>query len=340
MIYKLLFIILFSFSICLYLIKLSSKKKFSTDIQKHSIHKIFIPRLGGLAIYISLVTISFYEFYFNYSNKMAFLSLLLLPIFIAGIVEDIFSNVKPSIRLLASLMSALLFCYFYEPINSIDFPLLDFLMNFEGFKILLTLLAFMAITNSFNLLDGLNGLCTFNYLSVMLSILLIQYFDNLTIMDVNIYALFLPLGFLLLNFPLSKIFLGDSGAYILGFISAFSITVFFNHHHHDYFSWSAILLLIYPITETIFSFIRRFFSNNPIMNPDNSHLHNILFSYFQDKDVILANPIATIVLLPIIIYGPLLGFLFRNNFLFTITSIFTFIFIYIFLYIKFYKKKD
>ena len=269
---------------------------------------------------------------------MTLLALLLSPLFFAGLVEDIFSNVKPSIRLLASFISALLFCYIYQPINSIDFPLFDFLMNFEVFKILLTLLAFMAITNSFNLLDGLNGLCTFTYLSVMLSIILMQYFDNLIIAHVNIYALCLPLGFLLLNFPLSKIFLGDSGAYILGFISAFSITVFFNNHH-DYFSWSAILLLIYPITETIFSFCRRFFSKNAIMNPDNSHLHNILFFYLQDKDIKFANPISTILLLPIITYGPLLGFLFRNNFLFTITSIFIFIFIYIILYIKLYLNR-
>jgi len=311
--------------------------KLNIEIQKHSIHKFYIPRLGGLAIYLTLLIIAFYDFYFDYSNKIALLILILSPLFFAGLVEDIFSNVKPSIRLLASFISALLFCYFYQPINSIDFPYFDYLMNIEGFRILLTLLAFMAITNSFNLIDGLNGLCVLTYTSVLLSILSIQYFDKLIVMDANIYILFIPLGFLFLNFPLSKIFLGDSGAYTLGFIAAYSTTIFFNNHH-DYYSWSAILLLIYPITETIFSSIRRFFSKKAIMSADNNHFHNILFIYLQDKDLKFANPISTIVLFPVIIYGPLLGFLFRNNFLFTIMFIFIFIFLYTLSYIKLYKK--
>jgi UDP-N-acetylmuramyl pentapeptide phosphotransferase/UDP-N-acetylglucosamine-1-phosphate transferase len=128
-------------------------------------------------------------------------------------------------------------------------------------------------------------------------------------------GLSLPLGFFIFNYPFGKIFLGDTGAYLLGFLSSALIIYFFNAHP-QLLSWQAILILIYPVTEVIYTFVRRLGGGLSPLEADNRHLHTFLYQFLTQK-----------------IFGPIANLVLPMNPI----SIFMAIVFYIFLYIGSYK---
>ncbi len=91
------------------------------------------------------------------------------------------------------------------------------------------------------------------------------------------------LGFFLWNYPFGYIFLGDGGAYFLGFISA-TMGVLLVNRHPDVSPWFPLLLLLYPVWETIFSIYRRkFLKKSPPHMPDAIHFHQLLYKRITKK---------------------------------------------------------
>ena len=331
----LFFITLITSILCIYFFHY-----FNLNIKSsHSIHNGDIPRVGGLIIFISLLFITIINFFD--SDKLYFYILIIIcPTFFVAFIEDITQRVKPSIRLIAIIISTFIYIYFFGTINSVDIPLFNFIFSNKLFLYLLTIIAFASLTNALNLIDGLNGLALLNFIVISFTIFFICLNDQLLLNFNTLPIILITSVILFFNFPSAKLFLGDSGAYLLGLLLSIQITNFFNIFSF-YPSWLAILFLIYPITETIFTFVRRIFKKTRISKADNDHMHSYVYKIIKlttcKKLIGNKNSLSTLVLFPIILYGPVFGYFFRFNLKFIVLSIILFIFLYVTFYIYLFK---
>ncbi len=314
------------------------------------LHSGSIPRIGGLPIYLSLliavITQSLFEK--NPSNEYLIFFVCTIPCFVIGIREDITKKVGVKLRLVFTAISALIGIYFLDGlIYSVDLPILDDLLKMQWFGYLLTVFAITGISNAYNIIDGLNGLAGMVGIVSLLAIYYVAYLfgDN--------YILFLAqiliasiLGFLLWNYPKGKIFLGDAGAYLIGFCSGF-LSLLLVDRHAEISPWFALLVNFYPIFETLYSIFRRKISKNQDPTaPDAQHFHSLVYFWMKhrtpksnDKDhklpLWVKNAQASTILwvLPILCAIPAVLF-FDNSFVlksFTFLFAFTYILIYRFL---------
>lgn len=324
------FTLLFSaitFLIIIYFFKyFSSINKFHTRYSAHSIHSELTPRIGGFIIYLLFLVISFL-FDDIFLKDMI---IIFFPLFLISFYEDFFFETKPFIRLFFMLISSILFILFFDPISSIDIPL--FIFDSRFFLIFFTVISIILLTNAFNMIDGLNGLSALTFLSIFFSIYFLdsEYSSGFYL---NKYYLFIPIAvFVLFNFPIAKIFLGDLGSYFLGFyLAALTIKLF---NDPNLLSWNAVLLLIYPVTEITYTFFRRILSLKSPMSPDNKHLHSLVYNWLEKciKKNSIANCLSTLFLLPLIAYGPILSSVFSQNLFIILLLIFIYLICYHFLY--------
>lgn len=263
--------------------KIYQKLGFKTYQALQRIHLNEIPRLGGLIFILSLIGFVIYCEPTEYILLLKLILLCLTPILIIGLKEDIFHNVDPAIRLLALLFVGWLFrANFVGPLpNIIEVPVIGALISLQGGVSAFYILSMVAIANGMNLIDGVNGLCGAVALSILGALLFLSYKTADTVMlslIFNLILLFIP--FMLMNYPKGLIFLGDLGAYSLGLITSMLTIILFGRHP-EISPWGAILILIYPVTEVIFSMLRRLLRGVSILNPDTAHLHLKLFHFFK-----------------------------------------------------------
>jgi len=264
------------------------------------IHFNETPRLGGFIFIVSLIT---YVIYSKPSEDILLLKLILLcltPILIIGFKEDIFHNVDPSIRLLSLLFVGWLFrANFAGPLPNISHvPFLGELILLPGGVSAFYILSMAAIANGMNLIDGVNGLCGAVALTILGALLFLSYKTADTVMVSLIFSLILLLiPFMMMNYPKGLIFLGDLGAYSLGLIVSMLAIILFGRHP-EISPWAAVLILIYPVTEVIFSILRRVLNGVSIFNPDTAHLHLKLFNFFKPQPSYkkIANALVTLTL--------------------------------------------
>ena len=269
-----------SFLIALFFIsfeKLQSKrgvKNFRNTPQ--TLHKKSVSRFGGIGLYTSLIIVSFLDGGVNYE----FLRLALLcsmPIFFLGILDDLSLEIKPAIRLLIVFPSALLAYYFLgTEAYSLDIPVIDNLFNFEIFSILFICFAIAGMTNALNMIDGVNGNVLLYCLTVCATTLLMQKSNfDLSLNYYFVAMFFSTLGIFVLNFPFGRIFLGDGGAYFLGI--ALSIGIIKYYQVNSLSPWYVFAVFIYPVIDVAFSIARRIIARVSALEPDNKHLHHLIY---------------------------------------------------------------
>ena len=307
------------------------------------IHLNETPRLGGFIFILSLDSFAMYS---NINENIIFLKLILtclIPIIIIGLKEDLFHNVAPSVRLFSLLFVGWLFSVKYRgPLPDLTYvPLIGKLMLFQGSVSFFYILSIVTIANGMNLIDGANGLCGAAVLSIMSALLFVSYKTNDIVMlslIFNSILLFIP--FMVLNYPYGWIFLGDLGSYALGLIVSMFSIIFFGRHP-EISPWLAVLILIYPATEVIFSTVRRFFSGVKIYNPDKNHLHLKVYRYLRRHLVYkkMANPLVTLISIGLWVFPMVSVPWVYQKPLFIYFAISLFLFFYIFIYI-FLKKRQ
>ena len=132
------------------------------------------------------------------------------------------------------------------------------------------------------------------------------------------------LGFLVLNFPLGKIFLGDGGAYAMGHLLVWSAIILINGST-DVSAFSILLVFFWPVADTGLAIWRRWKLGNPTDRPDRLHFHQLAMRFLEirffgrDRREI-ANPMATLILIPMISAPQVLGVLFWNDFRASVVS--------------------
>jgi UDP-GlcNAc:undecaprenyl-phosphate GlcNAc-1-phosphate transferase len=223
-----------------------------------------IPQLGGIGIATSLVFLS--PFYFTYS-----LSPILVPamvIFLLGVVDDYFElSAKP--KLLGQLATVAVFL-FLAPIEQLLFYKLGWgsLLTYG-----LSALFVLGIINSFNMIDGIDGLATGYALLISLAMLIVLPPVYHSLIFVLIGATSAVLVF---NLPEAKIYLGDSGSTLLGFV--LSSTVMFMDIRHEWYLDALVPFYLFALCEVDFVLVtfRRWRSSRPLLKGDNDHLHHRL----------------------------------------------------------------
>jgi len=249
-----------------------------SGIQKF--HLNTIPRIGGLGIFIGLIA--------GISLRLQSVSLdpiaWLLPLFAfiplsIGLSEDITKKIGVRLRLSTVLIAALLASHYLDlRISKVDIIGFDYLLAIPVVAIPITLFAITGLTNAYNIIDGLNGLSS---MVGMLAASCLAYLGYLlgdaVLLFLSLMLVAAILGFFIINYPRGLIFLGDGGAYLIGFwISILSIWL--TRQHPEVSPWFVLLINAYPITETLFTIYRRsIFRKSHAMSADRLHLHSLIY---------------------------------------------------------------
>jgi UDP-N-acetylmuramyl pentapeptide phosphotransferase/UDP-N-acetylglucosamine-1-phosphate transferase len=163
-------------------------------------------------------------------------------------------------------------------IPRLDVPGFDVLLMWAPFGIAFTMFAVGGVANSINIIDGYNGLAGGHAVIVLAAMAWVSALLGDAFLLVSALAMIgALLGFLAWNYPKGKIFLGDGGAYLLGFWLG-ELSVLIVVRHPEVSPWFPMLLLVYPIFETLYSMYRRkVVGGLSPGQPDRMHLHQIIY---------------------------------------------------------------
>ncbi|MCR2821412.1 glycosyltransferase family 4 protein [Lederbergia panacisoli] len=279
-------IICFVASICITpLVKKLALRYKVTDKPNHrKVHNKVMPRLGGLAIYLSFIIGLIIS-----RQDSPFLWPIIIGstiIVITGILDDKF-NLSPRYKLIGQFLAAIVAIRGGFDLEFINLPF-GGKLEFGYFIVPITILWIIGITNAINLIDGLDGLAAGVSAIALITLSIMAFIQqDIFVLTIALILLGSTLGFLPFNFYPAKIFMGDSGALFLGYmIAVLSLLGFKNV---TFFSFVIpIIILGVPISDTIFAIIRRIINNQPISSPDRSHLHHrLLGSGFSHRQSVL-----------------------------------------------------
>ena len=334
-------------------IYINNKYYFGQDIligiQKF--HTKSTSRLGGASILISLYS-SLIAIKFTDKNQidnqlydiLFYFLISALPVFIGGILEDITHKVLPNIRLLLASISALLL---YKILNfqivRTDVYLIDALLSIPEIKIIITILVVSGFTHATNLVDGFHGLASGIIMIILVGLSWLSWqVEDFLIFQICLMNLSVILVFFIFNWPFGKIFLGDGGSYLIGFIVV-ELGIFLVYRNEKISPMAPVVLGLIPLTETLFSIYRRFFNSKTSVNkPDALHLHSLIYrrivlKKYVDRNYLGINKANANVSL--FFFNPALILMILTLFFYKNTGILlSIILAYLFLYIIIYKK--
>ncbi|MDU8914052.1 MraY family glycosyltransferase [Aestuariicoccus sp. MJ-SS9] len=236
-------------------------------------------------------------------------------LFCAGLAEDLGWHQPPKVRLAAAVMASLATIVLLDAwIPRLGIPALDPLAGHWATGAALTIFVVTGISNGFNLIDGVNGLAGIAALCATVALTMIASnagYEEMVLLASMIG--FSILGFLLLNYPFGKIFLGDAGAYTLGFVlSWFGISILLNSTSVT--PWAILLCFFWPVADTVLAIYRRKRQKRAAMQPDRLHAHHMVMRalerrVFREKGRQIVNPLTTLILVPFVAAPPLTGVL-------------------------------
>jgi UDP-N-acetylmuramyl pentapeptide phosphotransferase/UDP-N-acetylglucosamine-1-phosphate transferase len=201
-----------------------------------------------------------------------------LPTLVFGLAEDLTKSVSPRLRLFFTMISAALAVYMLGGvIHRTAIPGIDTLITLSPFAVALTILVVTGVSNAINIIDGFNGLASMCVLMMMVAIAYVAFqVGDAFIMAAALVTIGAVFGFFVWNFPAGHIFLGDGGAYLLGFLLA-ELSILLMTRNTAVSPMFPLLLCAYPIFETIFTMYRRKFVRGvPTAAPDGIHLHTLI----------------------------------------------------------------
>src|SRR6266702_4462956 len=250
------------------------------------IHATPTPRIGGLGVMAGLFVSGAALLATDQGasgEQFGYLLFASLPAFLGGITEDVTKNVSVFARLTLTILAAACGAWLLGAVlPRLDVPGVDTLLKWTPFAIAFTIFAVGGVANAINIIDGYNGVAGGFAVIVFAALAWVsaQVGDGFLLASAlaMIGAL---LGFLAWNYPKGKIFLGDGGAYLLGFWLA-EVSVLLVVRHPEVSPWFPLLLLVYPIFETLFSIYRRkVIQGVSPGRPDSFHLHQVIYAHIN-----------------------------------------------------------
>ncbi len=252
---------------------LSGPQKFHTKV---------VPRIGGIGIFFAILMTSLCAlFFFKLERGFLLLQVMVcaLPAFLTGLLEDVTKMVGVKTRLITTAISAGLAGYFVNIwITNLQIPFIDELLTITAISMAFTIIAITGLANAYNIIDGFNGLAS---MVAMISLLAIGYIafkvNDSTLASTCLIVIGGIAGFFVWNYPRGLIFLGDGGAYLIGFLIAV-LSILLVKRNPTVSPWFALLINAYPIFETLFTIWRRRVhqGKNPGL-PDGAHFHSLIY---------------------------------------------------------------
>ncbi len=274
-VFKILLIILLIYYTNLFLLKKNLIPNFSGNSHQQFFDKKNVPLSGGIYL--------FFVFLYIFLDAPYYLMLFFFLIFLIGLLSD--KNYISSVLLRFVFQSFIVFFFVYllnVNIESVRIDSFDvFLQNFI-ISCLFTSFCLIILINGTNFIDGVNGLVISYYIIILFILFRLNLWDNMYLDTDDLLVLFTVLIFLLLLNFFNKLFLGDSGSYLISFIFGFLLISVFktNQLISPYF---IAVLLWYPAFEILFSIFRKLFFNKSPVKPDNNHFHHLLFYFIKKK---------------------------------------------------------
>lgn len=245
------------------------------------VHMRAVPRIGGISIFFAAIFGGMVAMWRAPSIGQGIVLLLSCATiaFLGGIVEDFTQRVSPLRRLMLTMLAAVMGYFLLgAKIERLDWISSEWLLDHVWLALPLTVLAVAGIANAVNIIDGFNGLASVVTICMLFSLGYVAWqVGDLFVLVAALIVAGATAGFLVWNYPAGLIFLGDGGAYFLGFVLG-ELVVLLVMRNPAVSTWYAALLLIYPVFETLFSVYRRLFlrGRSPGM-PDGIHLHSLIF---------------------------------------------------------------
>jgi len=251
------------------------------EVQHHHTHTGVIPRIGGLGIVLGFAAT--YLLTFFYLDDRDNQSLIHYSIFagavgafLLGFVDDL-RPLGAKVKLLAQIVLALLAHNAGLAIETIGIPFTDLVLQLGVFSVFITVGWIVALMNLINLIDGLDGLAGGIGLMLMCLLAFLAYEGGIAFsMILSLGMVGAILGFLFHNFPPAKVYMGDSGAYLIGYVIA-SISLLNSEKGTVLAALIApVLALALPISDVAFAILRRGLKGLPLFRPDRGHIHHRL----------------------------------------------------------------
>jgi UDP-GlcNAc:undecaprenyl-phosphate GlcNAc-1-phosphate transferase len=285
--------------------------------QHHHTHTGVIPRVGGLGIMMGFAIT--YLLCFIYLDARDNKSLIHYGIFVGaaasfllGFIDD-FRPLGAKVKLLAQIIIGVIAHQCGLSIERVAIPFTDVVVQFGFFSMWVTVIWIVAIMNLINLIDGLDGLAGGIGLLLMGLLGFLAYESGVAISFVLALGMVGSIfGFLFHNFPPAKVYMGDSGAYLIGFVIAALSLINYQKGTILAALIAPVMALALPIADVAFAMLRRGINGLPIFRPDQGHIHHRLrrAGLSRQKTVVVLYAISLFALL-----GGLLTFTYQGRFL-------------------------
>ena len=247
--------------------------------EPQKLHKVAIPRIGGIAIAAGVLAGAAAATVLIGGMEGSWVLLAcMVPGFAWGLHEDLSKRGAVFARLaLTATTPMLAYVLLDARITQVGVPGLDELLAVHAFSFLFTVFAVTGIAHAINVVDGLNGLAGVCSLLASIGLAVVAWVveDEAVFVGALVLAASVA-GFLLVNYPHGRLFLGDGGAYFIGLVLAV-LSVLLVERNAEVSPWVPLMLLAYPIWETLFSMFRRRLRGRSAGSADALHLHSLVY---------------------------------------------------------------
>ena len=273
---------LFSMLICSYVMSFGG----IDSADKHGISKVTASRVGGLAIVTYMLVHLGYQFRLGVYLPLGdegFVIVTCLAFFVLGMFEDLQGNLSARIRFSLMLVIALLTLMLspslvLQPVGI--FWVDAVLGSSKTVALLFSGICIAFIPNAFNTADGANGLVAGTSIFALAGLTMVASPSALPFLSAGLVGCVI---FVVFNLISGRFFLGDGGAYFLGALCGLGLVIVSNNAEVS--AWWLLSLIFYPVADLIWSMVRRLLDGGSPFEPDNQHLHNLLFTYLDSRSM-------------------------------------------------------
>jgi UDP-GlcNAc:undecaprenyl-phosphate/decaprenyl-phosphate GlcNAc-1-phosphate transferase len=296
--------------------------------QPQKFHDAPTPRIGGIGLFIACLLMLVN----GYLAQLLLLSSL--PAFLVGVFEDLRGNLSPKLRLAVMLASGLLAIVLCNAVVT------HFGIFTTPYAIgaAISFIAIVGLINGTNMIDGYNGLLGFTAFIIFCTYAVVCYqVGDDSLLMINLIIAGGIAGFLLFNYPGGGIFMGDGGAYFLGFLMAVMGMMIAEAHSDKVSPFFVLCSICYPVLEVIFSFARKgLYEKISPMHPDKWHFHMLV------NRVLCAgkNSRTVWVIGPLVLATNIISWRFYSNFSVLLVSTILFCALYLTLYAWMRRKNS
>ncbi len=293
---------------------------FSPAKKIQNIHSGAVPRIGGLT---GCVAVAVMFHLLPVGDERHITKQILIGgvgIFLAGLAEDLTGRISPRTRLLISIGCSL-FLVLFSGISIKSMGLggwEEALLGHWPVGVFVTVLCISGLSNAINLVDGLNGVASGIASTALIAISLVALaHGDVALAEVCWCLIAATLGFMVWNWPLGRLFLGDGGAYFLGMSLAW-LAVLLPARNPSISPWVSFLAIAYPSMDILHTIFRRIRSQQHLASPDKLHLHSLIFERLSGwnialRSALIRNSIAGFFVVMIASIAPIVAVAFHDD---------------------------